>query len=306
MFVSIASFLQKIDALRWTPHLDECLQVLDDKQECLNDEILVQQVRLQLIAEKVTLSTWYDGAMETAEHVKAPPSFYFQALHSQLQEVKNKFPPQSQRNGKLSLTNDSVLSNNFVEVVLAHLYSTELTINEMALSQVPITTHHSNFQQMESLFACVKSIKSWFEVFFTIPTTAYIGFPFSIFSQLVRCLVTLWRLSTLNDPAWDKNGVQKAVDLLLTMDHVINNMEQATTLAGLDNSNIAEGDVFSRTAKLFRSIRHGWEAKLGPEEPIVSTIPTPPTANETSLPEPFPVDFADSDWVMDFLLTQDH
>ncbi len=85
--------------------MDECLQILDERHECLTDEILVQQVRLQLIVEKVTLGTWNDGAMETAEHIKAPPSFYLQALHSQLQEVKNKLPPQLQRNGKLSSTN---------------------------------------------------------------------------------------------------------------------------------------------------------------------------------------------------------
>lgn len=85
--------------------MDECLQVLDETQECHTDEILVQQVRLQMIVEKVTLGTWYDGVIETAEHIRAPPSFYLQALHSQLQEVKNKLPPQSQRNGKLSFTN---------------------------------------------------------------------------------------------------------------------------------------------------------------------------------------------------------
>jgi hypothetical protein len=85
--------------------MDECLQVLDETRECLTDEILVQQVRLQLIVEKVTPGTWYEGVIESAEHVRAPPSFYIQALHSQLQEVKNKIPPQLQRDGKLSSTN---------------------------------------------------------------------------------------------------------------------------------------------------------------------------------------------------------
>ncbi len=103
--LSISSFLQKIDALRWTPHMGECLQVLDERQECLNDEILVQQIRLQLIVEKANQGTWNDGATETSEHIKAPLSFYSQALHSQLQEIKNKLSPRLQRNGKLSSSN---------------------------------------------------------------------------------------------------------------------------------------------------------------------------------------------------------
>ena len=81
-----------MDGLRWTPHLEESLCVLEESHECLNDEILVQQVRLQLIAEKVAIGNWDD---------KAPLSFYLQALHSQLQEVKSKLPPHLQSNGKL-------------------------------------------------------------------------------------------------------------------------------------------------------------------------------------------------------------
>lgn len=61
----VSSLLHKIDALRWTPHMNECLQEVDERRECLTDEILAQQVRLQVIVEKVTLGTWNDGAMET-------------------------------------------------------------------------------------------------------------------------------------------------------------------------------------------------------------------------------------------------
>ncbi|KAL9135880.1 MAG: hypothetical protein Q9175_002922 [Cornicularia normoerica] len=252
----------------------------------LEDENLVQQVQLQLIVEKTNLDTWKDGATEVDEHIKAPPLFYLQALHSQLKDVHNKLAAQSQRN----------------EVVLAHLYSTELAINEIAFSQVPIITNHSSLKQLKRLCACVESAKSWFEVFSTVPPLDYIGFPFSIFSQLVHCLATLYRLSTLNDPAWDKNGVKETADLLLILDQVINSMERVATLAGLDNNGSIEGDVFSRTAKKFRSIRLQWKANLGPDDLMVSTIPTPLNANETPLPEAFPLDFPDNDWMMDFLL----
>ena len=175
-------------------------------------------------------------------------------------------------------------------------------MNEIALSQVPIITNYSNFQHLKCLYACVESIKSWFEVFFTILPAAYSGFPFSIFSQLVHCLVRLYRLSTLDDPAWDKDGVQKTADLLLILDQVINNMEQVAALAELDNTDSSDGDVFSRTAKKFRSIRLQWEAKLRPEDLLVSTISYPTNANDMLPSEALALNFQDNDWMMDYLL----
>ncbi|OCL05800.1 hypothetical protein AOQ84DRAFT_298218, partial [Glonium stellatum] len=47
IFSSIVSaFLQKIDALRWTSYMEECLQTLAEKQESPMDEILVQRATL--------------------------------------------------------------------------------------------------------------------------------------------------------------------------------------------------------------------------------------------------------------------
>ena len=283
--------------------MDASLEMLEQKQECLNDEILVQQVRLQLIVEKTNLGIWHDETTENTEHTRAPPLFYFQGLQSQLQEIKNKLLYQSQQNGNLSLAGCSViLSNSLAEVVLAHLYSTELTVNETALSQVPIMSEHSQFQRLKYLYACVECIKSWFENFFTIQPTAYVGFPFLIFSQLVHSLVALYKISILDDPAWDKSGLRKTADLLSILDHVISNMEQVQPLAGLDNNGVTEEDAFFRTAKVFRSIRPAWETKLELDNRVVFTLPSPQqNPNDVPLTEPFPMDFSDYDWMVDFL-----
>ena len=118
-------------------------------------------------------------------------------------------------------------------------------------------------------------------------------------------MATLYRLSTLNNSNWDKGSVRETTDLLSILDQVINNMEQVAAVAGLEDSGIAEGDVFSRTARKFRSIRLEWEAKLGRDDLTLSTIPTPQYADAT-LTETFPADFPDNDWMMDFLLDPNH
>ncbi|GAT28139.1 hypothetical protein RIB2604_02502140 [Aspergillus luchuensis] len=39
--LGIATFLQQSDSLRWTPHLEDCLRLLEEQQECANDEIVL-------------------------------------------------------------------------------------------------------------------------------------------------------------------------------------------------------------------------------------------------------------------------
>jgi hypothetical protein len=85
--------------------MEECLQTLTEKQECPTDEVLVQQVRLQLIVDKVAQPPWHDGEIENAEPIRAPAAFYLKALQSQLQGEKSKLTPESQLNGKLSSAN---------------------------------------------------------------------------------------------------------------------------------------------------------------------------------------------------------
>jgi len=185
-------------------------------------------------------------------------------------------------------------------VVLAHLYSTEITINEIALSKAPIVSNNSDFQRLESLYGCLNSIKSWFDIFFTIPLAAYVGFSFSMFSQLGHCLIALYKLSTLDDPAWDKDIVRNTANLPLILDQIANNMGQVAKLAAL-SSDSTEVDVFTKAAKMAESVRLRWEAKLAVEP----TGPTRQNMDETIL-EALPMDFSDDAWLTDMLVSWDY
>lgn len=279
--------------------MDECLQALDERKECLNDEILVQQVRLQLLIEKTALSTLHDGAMKSAEHTREPSSLYSESIHSQLQDIKIELLSRPKTDGKLQCTQYSMISAYIIaEAVLLHLYSTEL---EIVLSPTFLHTKQLTLQQRKSVNAGIDSVKSWFDVFFTITPASYIGLPFSIFSQLVRGLITLYRLTTLDDPRWEENDLWKTADPLGVLDRVVNNLEQVAILAGLDDNDSPETDVFFRAAQMFRSLRPEWEAKLGSDG--LSTISIPQNINETYPPDAFALEFFDNDWLMDLLVS---
>jgi len=294
----ISSFLQKIDALRWTPYMDECLQILNERKECSNDDILVQQVRLQLILETIAPGTLPDGEVESTEHIRETSFPPLEIHHSQLHAIKTQLLSQPKIDGRLLCLNQcNSLTHTLADVVLLHLYSTELDIT---LSPTFFPSNHLTFQQRESLHSGLESINSWFEVFFRIPLAAYIGFPFSIVSQLFRCITTLYRLKTLDDRGWDEKSVCKMVDPLHILDAIIRNLEQAVVVAGLDNSGDSpDTDVLSRTAQSFRSLRLGWEAKMAPHN--LSTIPVQRNDNVNFLPEALSFEFIDNDWLMDLL-----
>ena len=87
--------------------MDECLQTLAESQECPMDAILVQQVKLQLIVEEARQVYLSNGEFRRTEPMRAPSTFYFKALQSQLQQVKHNLPAGLQLNGELSLQIES-------------------------------------------------------------------------------------------------------------------------------------------------------------------------------------------------------
>ncbi|KAB8222898.1 hypothetical protein BDV33DRAFT_201036 [Aspergillus novoparasiticus] len=253
----ISSFLQQIETFRWTPHLEESLRILDEQKQCANDEILVQLVRMRLIVEKNRARwTWLNdtsGAVGLAEDAAAL-----------LSDVKKE-----------------IFKSSAKDVVLLHLYSNELEITVSFLSFTPSDVKAS---RQDHLFQALTSISSWFNIFLMIPPAEYVSFTFAILSQISRCLVTLYRLATLDAPNWDKHRAQQTANPLSILDRLVNVLEQVPAVVGIDNSSYPNGDLFSRSAEILRSVRPGWEAKLGSDN-MVSVEPSPHDINGIHMPD---------------------
>ncbi|PYH99003.1 hypothetical protein BO71DRAFT_343864 [Aspergillus ellipticus CBS 707.79] len=248
---TISLFMQKIDPLRWTSYMDECLQVLSETPECLNDEVLFNQVRFQLMNEKINLSDWHGGLTATHEPLKAPMSMYIHAVESQLHAAQAKLLLHSQR----------------YRIILLHHSNTTLAMNESALLKPPTPPSTTlNFQQLESLHVCLESVKTWISVFLAIPPAEYDSFPFSIFAQIARNLAALYRLSTLDDPAWDKGFVRRTVDIMSVMDRLIGNLGQAAALAKMEGMGDGEdNDALFYSIGKYETVRMAWGAKFAGE-----------------------------------------
>ena len=80
--------------------MDECLQILRERKECPNDEILVELVQLQQIVEKPYMGALSDRPEESSDYGHQT-SLYRDDLLSKLQGIKATLLAKSENNGWL-------------------------------------------------------------------------------------------------------------------------------------------------------------------------------------------------------------
>ncbi|KAJ5477405.1 hypothetical protein N7539_007549 [Penicillium diatomitis] len=274
---SIALTTSKIDALRWTPHMEESLSALTNARECPEDERLVTLVKLSLVMDKA-YHLQRDGDGHHA------PYFYIKAFQSQLNLVKDSIPG--------SLRND--------DSILFHIATTELVIHEIAM-RAPSTPNTPDLQRLDSLYTSLQAAKTWLDLWLSQRPTEYMAFPYTIFGQLSRALVSLYRLSVLDDPAWDRNFVRTTANLLEYLNRMTYGMKMSTTHLAVPHQ--SEWNVFEKASTMFQCIREGWEPKL-----IEAWFPSPQSrgfddtlnaSNPPMLDETLPMNGLDDLWMMD-------
>lgn len=90
--------LKKLEPLRWTSHMDECLRVLEEQAESDSDISLAALVKLQLITEQIHRAPWQNGDSSNVRVQVLPPA-YLNSVMAQLRRVRNELPAGLQNNG---------------------------------------------------------------------------------------------------------------------------------------------------------------------------------------------------------------
>ncbi|KAG7056027.1 Zn(II)2Cys6 transcription factor [Colletotrichum scovillei] len=250
---AVASFLGKMDPLRWTPHMDECLQVLDEQPESPSDRTLVALVRMQLLKEeagKMSAAWRPETTFDIVDSHRTPPAMYVKLLQRQLQQHIQSLPSELQS----------------TDTIIAQLHCTELSIQEITLSNKTGTCVPANLPDVARLdiyYACLHAVKAWFDHFLTLPPAAYYTTPFLTFSQLSHCTIALYRLSVLEDPVWDRASVRSTIDLIATLDEIGDRFMRVCSEAGL-NVDVEEGNAFAKAVKTIKGLKGTWEASMAP------------------------------------------
>jgi hypothetical protein len=97
--VSLA--FQRIDPIKFTPYMDQCLRELETMKEYEADSLLVQLVRIQHLSERIAqLHAREHVAEDPPGFARAPMSAYFNAFQGELDRFKSSLPRHLRSNRK--------------------------------------------------------------------------------------------------------------------------------------------------------------------------------------------------------------
>ncbi|KAH6617733.1 hypothetical protein B0J18DRAFT_371625 [Chaetomium sp. MPI-SDFR-AT-0129] len=236
---------KRLDALNWTPYMDECLEILSQQQEWEGDDLLIAQVKVQLLVEEVTRA-----ASQSPDGI--PPCYVLSSLRTQLQATAAQLPPHLKHN----------------DTILSHISYAELAIHEPALNKLTATGPHAkhgtfaSIQRYEALEACLNAIHDWVDRHFSIPSYVYVGMTFTYWWNMAHCMLMLYKLSVLDEPAWNRRAVRQRLDLLAVCDRLGAGFDDISGPRNELTGPTLEEDSFAKFAKMVRAMKANWAPDL--------------------------------------------
>ncbi|KAF2425517.1 hypothetical protein EJ08DRAFT_700324 [Tothia fuscella] len=247
LYVSLVTtfYFQRIDAMRFTPYMDECLKVLEDSEDAPTDVLLVHLVRVQLLCNSIILVFPSHGP-------DAMHEFHVNAAKMQLKELEQAVPIELKSNDVLQL----------------HLLHAKITIHETRLNSSCLSSNDPivQMQRAEDLWTCFTATKTWLETFFDVgkfPLQRYPHISTAIFGNLAHCLITMFRLHTFESPGipWDLKQVRQEMDIREVVKEWIDRWKSVPHAAGLIVDS-QEESPWSYTRKRLITIAKWWELRM--------------------------------------------
>ena len=124
----------------------------------------------------------------------------------------------------------------------------------------------SDMQRHEAMEACLGAVRGWFDLHFSIPSYIYIGMTFSYWWHMAHCLLTLSRLSILEDPAWNRRAVRNRIDLIAILEQLEAGFDEVAAQRRIATGPTAEEDSFSKFRRLVRTMKTTWAPELAAAE----------------------------------------
>ncbi|KAB5566099.1 hypothetical protein GE09DRAFT_1218375 [Coniochaeta sp. 2T2.1] len=294
----IAFTLKKIDGLRWTSHLNDCMNYLNEHPEWHGDRLLSAQVRIQLLI---------DQAAADGQTTGMPPYYQLSALTSPVEAVKKQ----------LAHLAPGILDNEMIRI---HLLYAEVALLENGLSRTPYNPKKPDLRRYEILSRTADAVRNWFAEWWSLSDQYFTALSFSMWCQLAHNLMSLYKITTLDEPGWDRSAVRRDIDLLDICERIGGDMNTAAALRAQKQPDLiasppgtvpTDTDIFSACSRMMLTMKNVWSAELAaldmPDDvadPQLSAdkLP-PPTAvngfvdNITTGPLAVPMDFIDDAWL---------
>ena len=168
-------------------------------------------------------------------------------------------------------------------MIKSYIATAESCINELPLLSLPPNYFHSpNLERTECFYRCIRALKTGVDNMLTCGPEETAFHPLWFHIHFVRFMHLLYRLSLMDDPAWDRMAVYNIVDILDSLERRSVQFESVPAAVGLETS----GDnIFSVSAGVMRGARSAWRGPLE-EAGAIPTLSATTSTSDTALTEP--------------------
>lgn len=197
--------------------MEECLEHLEQAREYDSDIFLVQMVRVQRLIETI----------HTTDTPNVPSRIYIKAFQADIERLR-KADPCKEDNIFLAM-----------QYLTAEIVMWELSLNDLQDNKTNTLSSH-----LQDLYNCVSSIRRFLDVYFTIPSSAYLLLPFSVFGQFAHAFIVLTKLASLEIDGWDLKALNEQLSFSNVIDECAVRFEEAShsSLEGL----VVNNDSFTK------------------------------------------------------------
>ncbi|KAM5351381.1 hypothetical protein ACJ41O_004104 [Fusarium nematophilum] len=195
------------DVLMNTSSLETCCKVLEGTMQYPSDEYLVKLVRIQQLAQSISLTMATDNLSQHA--MKLPLTMVVRSFQDQLDQYSSSLGPRFE-------SNDTLRSHVIVAQVL--LYEIALSEQHSTASYVPLT------DRLQLLWGCLRSLKSFFDIRFAHRELERPRFLCLSASDFVYTLITGIKLMMLHLPGWNLPHIHSELDMMEIMDQQIRDL----------------------------------------------------------------------------------
>ncbi|KAH0439642.1 hypothetical protein CcaCcLH18_02752 [Colletotrichum camelliae] len=234
------------EGVRWSSILEEYAKILT-QTDLDQDKSLVALVRMQLIINQIQ-SMGLIGSNPNQELRE----LYTSTLRSQLQGI---------------IGNENLgpaASIHLTAAVLEHYHFTELLILESSLCSSSHQSTDPDLKRFEVYQGQLNSVRAWLSTFYTTDVRLYGDMALFSYSELVRVMVSLHKLNTLDDTAWSRSSVRQTLDLIPSLDKLIAVFEQlrAASVLWSPTCGTGEDEAFTWAINVFQGMRKAWKDEM--------------------------------------------
>ncbi|TGO30697.1 hypothetical protein BPAE_0004g01580 [Botrytis paeoniae] len=277
----VATGFQRIDAMRYSIHLDECVRFIEKKPEHATDLLLVELVKISHLSERIGQAILL---VQSDSEIQVPTALKLGSFQMEL-DILKKGVPGALGDGVILQLHHHISTIRLYEVALTNGWiPTNVTQSPQSTSAArsihPPPLHPSHLQ---SLYTCLHHTRSFLHLVLSIPPSTYLSQPIAPWSLLSYALMVLARLSFYQNPllpSWTLDFVREVCDLSWVLKELAERNDRAkfvdiniTTEDGewgkdaevdSDGRRVGEGwtDCFDKFARKIRLVRGWYDQKV--------------------------------------------